>query len=136
MLRYYRVFNVDQCEGIEAPIDENVETIDFQPIEEAEKIAKGYKRAPKIGHGEARAYYQPASDKINMPKPETFHSEEEYYSTLYHEMTHSTGHEARLNRKTLTDLCPFGSSNYRKEEPIAEMGAAFLCGHAATDSRC
>ncbi|MFQ5544249.1 MAG: ArdC-like ssDNA-binding domain-containing protein, partial [Nitrospiria bacterium] len=43
MLRYYRVFNADQCEGITAPIDENAETIDFQPVEEAEKIVRGYK---------------------------------------------------------------------------------------------
>jgi len=135
MLRYYKVFNVDQCEGIEAPLDENAETIDFQPIEEAEKILSGYKGSPEVRHAEARAYYQPASDKINMPKPEIFSSEEEYYSTLFHELTHSTGHETRLNRKTLTDLCPFGSTNYSKEELIAEMGAAFLCGHAGIKNK-
>jgi antirestriction protein ArdC len=49
---------------------------------------------------------------------------------LFHELTHSTGHWQRLNRQTLTDLCPFGSTNYSKEELVAEMGAAFLCGVA------
>jgi len=135
LLRYYRVFNVDQCEGIEAPRDENAETINFKPVEEAEEIVRGYKGSPEVRHNEARAYYLPASDMINMPKPETFSSEEEYYSTLFHEMTHSTGHETRLNRKTLTDLCPFGSTNYSKEELIAEMGAAFLCDHAGIENR-
>ena len=43
-------------------------------------------------------------------------------------MIHSTGHENRLNRKTLTELCPFGSNNYSKEELVAEIGASFLCG--------
>jgi antirestriction protein ArdC len=52
---------------------------------------------------------------------------EEYYSTLFHELTHSTGHATRLNRPTLTDLCPFGSTNYSREELVAEMGAAYLC---------
>lgn len=135
MLRYYQVFNVDQCGGIEAPDEEEAETIDFQPIEEAENIVKGFKASPKLTHEEARAYYRPCSDMINMPKAETFRTEEEYYSTLFHEMTHSTGHEARLNRKTITDLCPFGSTNYSKEELIAEMGAAFLCGHAGIENK-
>jgi antirestriction protein ArdC len=55
---------------------------------------------------------------------------EHYYSVLFHELTHSTGHWQRLHRQTLTDLCPFGSTNYSKEELVAEMGAAFLCGIA------
>jgi antirestriction protein ArdC len=63
-----------------------------------------------------------------MPKRHLFQSAEAYFSTLFHEMTHSTGHEKRLNRPTLTDLCPFGSTNYSLEELVAEMGAAFLCG--------
>ena len=50
-------------------------------------------------------------------------------------MTHSTGHERRLNRKTITDLCPFGSTNYSKEELVAEMGAAFLCGHSGIENK-
>jgi antirestriction protein ArdC len=50
-------------------------------------------------------------------------------------MTHATGHEKRLNRKTLMDLCPFGSTNYSKEELCAEMGAAYLCGIAGIENR-
>jgi antirestriction protein ArdC len=64
-----------------------------------------------------------------MPAPTSFQQPEAYYSTLFHELTHSTGHVSRLNRPTLVDLCPFGSTNYSKEELVAEMGAAFLCGH-------
>ena len=55
---------------------------------------------------------------------------EEYYSTLFHELSHSTGHSTRLDRKIDTDPKPFGSSDYGKEELVAEMSAAFLCGHA------
>ena len=69
-----------------------------------------------------------------MPVRESFESAPEYYSTLFHEMTHSTGHKKRLDRKSLTDLCPFGSTNYSKEELVAEMGAAMLCGEADIDN--
>ena len=50
-----------------------------------------------------------------------------------HELTHSTGHEDRLNRKSLTDGTPFGSPTYSQEELVAEMGAAFLCATAGID---
>ena len=40
-----------------------------------------------------------------------------------------------MNRSTLTDLCPFGSTNYSKEELVAEMGAAFLCGVCSIENR-
>ena len=65
-----------------------------------------------------------------MPRPETFTDEQSYYATLFHELTHSTGHERRLNRSGIADLknAAFGSYIYSKEELVAEMGAAFLCG--------
>jgi antirestriction protein ArdC len=60
-----------------------------------------------------------------------FESAEGYYSTLFHELTHSTGHKSRLNRfeENSTDH-QFGSESYSKEELIAEMGAAMLAGMA------
>ena len=63
-----------------------------------------------------------------MPKPERFESGEAFYSTLFHELTHSTGHPSRLNRKGITETVEFGSRTYSQEELVAEMGAAFLCG--------
>ena len=65
-----------------------------------------------------------------MPEPTRFRSAEEYYSTLFHEYAHSTGHSKRLDRKLDSDPKPFGSPDYGKEELVAEMAAAFLCGHA------
>jgi antirestriction protein ArdC len=63
-----------------------------------------------------------------MPARNLCNSSEEYYSTVFHEMTHATGHEKRLNHKTLADIMAFGDTNYSKEELCAEMGAAYLCG--------
>lgn len=88
---------------------------------------------PEIEHNEPRAYYRPSDDKINMPKPEAFVSEQEYYSTLFHEMTHATGHASRLNR--LSETAGFGSKDYSKEELVAEMGAAMLCGIAGIENK-
>jgi antirestriction protein ArdC len=70
------------------------------------------------------------SDWLHMPEKTRFASVEEYYSTLFHELSHSTGHSSRLDRKLDTDPKPFGSPDYGKEELVAEMSAAFLCSHA------
>ena len=70
-----------------------------------------------------------------MPDRPTFNSAEEFYSTLFHELTHSTGHPLRLNRPTLTEFERFGDEKYSAEELVAEMGAAFLCGFAGIENK-
>ncbi|MDA2930432.1 ArdC-like ssDNA-binding domain-containing protein, partial [Acidobacteria bacterium AH-259-O06] len=136
LLRYYNVFNVDQCEDIPAekiPPLENPR--DFHPINEAEKTVQDMPQCPKIEHRTAQAYYRPSVDTVNMPSAELFRSAEEYYSTLFHELTHSTGHQSRLNRLDTDNLAPFRSKDYSQEELVAEMGAAFLCGHCRIENR-
>ena len=131
VLRYYNVFNAQsQCEGLEIPDAPKFEPIDFKPIEAAEMLAKGYEGAPELEHGGGMAYYRPADDKVRIPEPTRFRSCEEYYATLFHEYAHSTGHSKRLDRKLDSDPKPFGTPDYGKEELVAEMAAAFLCGHA------
>jgi len=131
-LRYYTVFNLEQT-TLEAPatiageITEEEETPSFSPIEAAEAIVAGMPYRPEIRHGQQRAFYSPSLDYVNMPKPETFVTDAEYYSTLFHELTHATGHQARVNRKGITESSYFGSHEYSKEELVAEMGAVFLC---------
>jgi antirestriction protein ArdC len=66
---------------------------------------------------------------VFIPKPGQFDSEAGYYSVLFHELIHATGHQSRLARKGITETARFGSEPYSKEELIAEIGAAFLCGH-------
>ncbi len=69
-----------------------------------------------------------------MPGQDSFLSEAAYYSTLFHELTHATGHEKRLNRSGVTNTVRFGSKEYSKEELVAELGAAFLCGHIGIEN--
>ena len=129
MLKHFNAFNVEQIEGIEIPDapKPDLDTAPFEPLHEAERIVAGYKDAPDIEQDGGRAFYRPSTDSIHMPKNESFESRESYYSTLFHELAHSTGHSKRLDRGLDTDLAPFGSPGYSREELIAEMGAAFLC---------
>jgi antirestriction protein ArdC len=129
ILRYYTVFNVAQTEGIESPSLEVPER-DHTPIISAEEIVRGMPKAPEIRHGHTGASYSPTNDLVQMPRPEVFENGETYYSTVFHELTHSTGHRSRLDRKSDRKLAAFGSPDYSREELVAEMGSAFLCGEA------
>lgn len=129
VLRYYLVFNAEQCEGLDYPKQTPEEARGkFSAIEAAEKIVASYVLGPSITHGGDRAFYRPSTDAVRMPEKEAFSTPEEYYSTLFHELTHSTGHERRLNREGITAEHSFGDEIYSKEELVAEFGAAFLCG--------
>ena len=81
-----------------------------------------------------RAYYSPSKDCVIVPMLTQYAIAEEYYSTTFHELTHSTLHETRLNRKSEQKLAAFGSEDYSREELVAEMGSAMLCATAKIDS--
>lgn len=131
VLRYYNVFNAEQVEGVEIPDAVKYQPLDFHPIEEAEKIATGYAGGPVVTHdGGQQAFYRPSTDSVHLPDRTRFATAEEYYSTLFHELSHSTGHSTRLDRKIDSEPKPFGSADYGREELVAEMSAAFLCSHA------
>lgn len=135
-LRYYTVFNVEQT-TLEIPAAATTEATEeeatFNPIEAAEAIVNAMPHRPEIRHREQRAFYSPSFDFVNMPKPETFVTDAEYYSTLFHELTHATGHASRVGRKGITEASFFGSHSYSKEELCAEMGAAFLCAESGIE---
>ena len=132
-LRYYEVYNLDQCENITDPTILN-KPLDFNPINEAEKLVNSYIGKPSLQSCENQAYYAPMLDIVNMPKKENFESVESYYATLFHEYGHSTGHANRLNRPEVMESTHFGSNDYSKEELVAEMTSAFLCAIAGIDN--
>ena len=98
-------------------------------------IVANMPQPPVVKHGMTHAYYSPLEDSVGMPLWERFDTEEGYFATLFHELIHATGHETRLKRTTLAEHNGFGSDPYCKEELIAEMGAAFLCGQAEIGER-
>lgn len=133
-LRYYNVFHISQCEGIEERFPEKkLEHTD--PIAEAESVLAGYvKRSGVkfIAEKSNRAYYYPMMDEIHVPILDQFEQPEEYYSTAFHESAHSTGHKDRLDRLDMT--AHFGSEEYSKEELVAEISAATLCHAVGIES--
>jgi antirestriction protein ArdC len=128
MLRYYTVFNLEQTEGLKA-----LRALPPAfPIESAEAIVEGMPNPPAFEQ-DSRAAYIPSRDVVTMPSRTAFESQAEYYSTLFHELTHSTGHAKRLAREGFDRPQMFGSESYSREELIAEMGSAMLCGVAGIE---
>ena len=127
-IRWSNAFNLDQTEGIEPPAQTATQEV-IQPLDKAAKIVAEAKICP-IYHTGFAAVYSPGEDVIRMPAQKTFRSPESYYQTLFHEMTHSTGHASRLDREGVTLPIKFGSERYSKEELIAELGASFLSNEA------
>lgn len=130
MLRYYNLFNVEQCEGITVPLDPEEVVNSFTPIEQAEQIIAGYRNKPLISYGGNRAFYRPAEDLVQMPHEHTFERSENFYAVLMHELAHSTGAAHRLARKEVMEVNSFGSHDYSAEELVAEFTASFLCAQA------
>ena len=127
-VRWANVFNLDQTEGIQAPAITASQGMS-PPREKAAAIVENARLCP-IHHAGFAAFYSPTDDVIRIPAPSTFHSQEDYFHTLYHELTHASGHTSRLNREGVTQQARFGSERYSKEELIAELGAAFLSNEA------
>lgn len=140
VLRYYRLFNIDQCDNLDPaklPVDavEPDETeLDFEPVAACENIVANMQKRPDITHSnERRAYYRPSTDTVHLPDRKHFENESLYYQVAFHELGHSTGHELRLGRKNF-NVAAFGSGNYGKEELIAEFCASMLCGICGIDN--
>lgn len=138
MLKYYNVFWIGDT-NLER---KEVERVEHEPVKEAENVIEGYlarEASLKFQNDQPsnQAYYAPLKDAVVVPMLSQFKNVEEYYSTAFHELTHSTGSKARLNRIDMKNLAAFGSENYSKEELVAELGAAMLvntCGLETTKS--
>ncbi len=136
VLRYYTVFNVAQCEGISPNLIEITAELPFSPISYCEQIIEEFEHCPQIIFETQQAFYEPVSDYINMPKFETFITNEDFYSVLFHELIHSTGHRTRLAREGVATTSRFGDCTYSLEELTAEIGSCFLsslCGIGANN---
>jgi antirestriction protein ArdC len=127
LLRYFKVFNLDQTEGVEVP-----ERMKPKKLGRPVAVLKGVQAAldayidgPEVIHRKGdRAFYTPDDDKITLPQRNQFKSSAFYAETLFHELVHSTGHKSRLDRFKGNES--FGCETYAKEELVAEMGAAML----------
>lgn len=127
LLRYYNVFHISQVDGVEPK--EQLKISNLESIEEAENIKNEYMNREHLKIFETvtnKAFYTPTFDYIEVPCKEQYQNIEELYSTLFHEMIHSTGHKNRLGRLETGASAHFGSKTYSKEELVAELGSAAL----------
>ena len=121
VLKAYWVFNVSQVDGIEVtPVAVVDKPFTANQLAEERIIKTG----ARISHGGDAAFFMPSQDRIQMPHKSAFENEASYYATAFHELTHWTGSESRLDRNLKGR---FGNPEYAFEELVAEMGAAFLC---------
>ena len=137
VLRYYNVFHIDDCEGIPTKIKKEREQSDLKPIELADKVANEYgeredtlKMEIKLSN---RAYYSPATDTVVVPQLDQYDAVEEFYSTMFHELVHSTGVSKRCDRG-LNKVSSKHSDEYSREELVAEMGSAMILNQLGIDN--
>ncbi len=122
-LKRFTVFSVDQCDGLPddlvtapPPVPDGL----IAPEVEALIQASG----ADLRLGGDRAFYAPALDYVQVPRPEAYFEPINWHRTALHELGHWTGHASRLARDM---TCSFGSKAYAREELVAEMTAAFAC---------
>ena len=135
-LRYINVFRIgrDTTDIEEKDFNKNKDNTEIEEIfnadEYAESIISNYVSRETIKFTNVinsnSAFYRPFTDEVVVPNKTAFENASEYYSTTFHELTHSTGAKSRLNRDGITKNDGFGNNLYSKEELIAEMGAAML----------
>lgn len=133
LLRYFRVFNAEQCEELGLPKRYIQHEEDHKPIERAELLLKHMPNPPMIEEGSS-PLYRPSTDVVQIPPIGNFKTPESYYATLFHELGHASGHAKRLSRPGVTEAHQFGSGAYSKEELVAELASAFCCASIALDN--
>jgi len=129
--RGYTVFNLAQCNPeLAESLGLNKPQAPVEDLPTAEAIWANYPARPEYRDAD-KAAYSPSSDTILMPLRSAFAEQREFYSTLFHEMVHSTGSIKRLNRDGISNIgSSFGSQLYSAEELVAEFGSAMLCAIA------
>lgn len=140
MLRYYNVYAVKDCEGIKPHFNDVDKLPEVTPMRKGEMVIAAYLEREKTLVFETRksneAYYQPSADKVVVPLiSQFFPAVEEYYSTAFHELTHSTLKKSRCDREAENaGVSFFGTTDYSREELVAELGAAMLMGHCKIET--
>ena len=129
-LKAYRVFNVQQIDGLEEqfPTPDEAKPLATRPIEQLSHIAADVIENMGVGYAEGgdRACYVPSLDKVHMPELSKFKGAELFYSTLFHELSHATGRKRRCDRTKEKAGSKFGNAVYAMEELVAEISAAMM----------
>ncbi len=141
MLKPLYLFNVAQCDNLPETVvgvmpatetDEGDALVDAKTQAQVNTLVEACGVRVELVYQD-RAFYSPLRDQIVLPQAQQFRTEADYWSTLLHELVHSTGHAKRLNREGITSSSRrFGDPVYAFEELVAELGSAFMCGSLAS----
>jgi len=130
-LKYYTVFHISDTEGITQNHQPDMSALDGlkepQRCKKADELIKNYleRSGVKINHeAQDKAYYSHVFDSITLPLKKQFKKRAEYYSTVFHELVHSTGHKTRFDRFSKRNA--FKGCEYSIEELVAEIGASAI----------
>lgn len=132
ILRYYTVFHISQVEDVKPLENVNFSNMEVESAEDVKNTYFERESCRLFVEKSDRAYYSPSFDEVHVPELNQFENSDEFYSTLFHEMTHSTGASIRLGR--LSNTAFFGNEDYSKEELVAEIGSAMLSSVAGLNT--
>lgn len=140
VLKGYNVFNVaTDCEGVDPKhIPTEPEPTEPEDADEiCERIINGYinNGGPELNIlSTAQAFYDADEDRVICPRRDQYNAIGDYYCTIFHELTHSTGHASRLDRAAMKQGAAASGATRSTEELCAEIGAAYLCGVAGIEN--
>lgn len=132
ILRAWVVFRTEQCDNITAKY-EHLWKCGGEPVDDHDAMNAVVDYCTRCGvkriSGGAEAFYSPSDHTIQVPGCDAYESRELYWNTMFHELGHSTAKS--LDRKQGGF---FGSSNYAREELVAEICAALCLGKLGIDT--
>lgn len=138
MLRYFNVFNIETDTNLERKYHrDEVEVSGVEPIEGLERIKNDYIERSRVMFDEEygdRAFYAPMIHRVVVPEKSQFENVAEYYSTVFHELGHSTGHHSLLGRIDSACVSAFGSEDYSREELVAELTACAVLANTGVET--
>ena len=137
--KYYKVYNVEHDTTLDVKYNREEKPHGVEPIEELEAIKQDYIDRSGVKYSEqlsGEAYYSPAFDSVVVPCREQYDKVAEFYSTIFHELGHSTGAPKRLNRFKINDADSlFGSENYSREELVAELTSCSILANMGVETK-
>ena len=121
LYRVSSVFNLSQTSLYREPEVKS----ENQVIAKCKSLEERIRAKIEIKRNFNRCYYSPKNDYISIPLITDFNTEAEYYSALFHEAAHATGHSKRLDRNL----------DYETEELVAEITASYLCAYCGIEAK-
>lgn len=123
-LKYSKVFNISQCEGVELTTEGDSKP--ENPLLICKQIVQNMPNAPKRETNKQSAWYAPIQDVVHMPASNEYTKPEYYYYDLFKLLAYATGNPSRLNRTEQAESEPV----FSKETLIADIAAHYLCFYA------